>query len=86
MSFSVGAQARQEDIINQLQDSFSGIYSDPAPGVKEIFEAGCDYVENFLDSYGDEGVYSVSISGHAKQDDENKSDRNYLSLSVSPIN
>lgn len=84
MSFSVGVQATRENAVEKLEEQFSTVYSSPDPGVKELFSAGCDGVASFCNASSDEGNYSVSVSGHAQQAD-NESSRDSLSVLISPI-
>lgn len=79
MSFSVGQAGTKDEVAGKLVEAFSNNYPNPADGVQDLFDLGVDFVERFADSSEDEGNYSVSISGHAKQ---SETERDSLSVSI----
>lgn len=81
MSFSVGVKASKDDSVDELADKFNEYYPEPADGVRDLFELGLDLVNKFGDHSDDQGQFSISISGHAAQSDE---DRDSLSVSINP--
>lgn len=82
MSFSVGAAGTRDEVLTNVRERFADNYPDPAPGVEEILETGLGCAEDFLNEHSDEGNYSVTISGHAKQGD---GDRNSMQVSVNAV-
>lgn len=81
MSFSVGTVGTKDEVAEKLNEAFDNNYPEPADGVREMFSLGSDFVERFAGRSEDDGNYSVSISGHAKQSDV-EGDRDWLSVSI----
>lgn len=82
MSFSVGVSGSRQEIEQKAEESFNSNYPTPDPGVKELFEVALTALADFSTTSKDEGNYSVSINGHAKQGD---SDRDYLNVSIGAV-
>ncbi len=80
MSFSISVVGKRSDLAALAEDKFGEQYSDPAPGTRELLSVGLSAVEDFSDTSQDEGNYSLTISGHAKQSDQ---ERDYLSIGIS---
>lgn len=82
MSFSIAVSGTKDEIAQRAREAFQQNYPEPVPGVQELFEAGAEALEGFASSSGDEGNYSASVSGHAKQSD---TDRDSLSISINAV-
>jgi hypothetical protein len=80
MSFSLTASGKKGELPGKLEENFNTSYPEPAKGVTELVSVATDAVSSFATTSEDDGNYSVSISGHAKQSD---SERDYLSVSIS---
>jgi hypothetical protein len=80
MSFSLATTGKKEELTDKLYENFKTYYPEPADGVTELVGVCIEAVADFADTSTDEGNYSVSISGHAKQSD---GDRDYISISIS---
>lgn len=82
MSFNIKAEGGKEDLNNALEQEFEKQLSEPAPGVRDLFQVGLEAVNNFAETSYDVGRFSATINGHATQND---GERDWLGIQIQAI-
>lgn len=83
MSFSVGASGTLAEAAPTLRSNFDTNYPTPAPGVAELFSVGEEAVQKASEAVDDDGTFSVTVSGHAHQEQEHDV-RSWLTINIQP--
>lgn len=82
MSWALNIHVNGDKAVQALKDQFGELYAEPSDGVTEQFAVAEDAVAEFMSITNDNGMFSVSASGHVAQ---SEGERSHISLNINPV-